>query len=323
MKNLAVVKEEELQNFYQIISTNIKMLRKKNNKPQLDLVLEMGLKSTSFYSKCEKETYTVKLFFLIADLHAKLNEEEWVLAKKLINDLPGEYTKKVLFIKKLEEIGYFRNILQCNDYQCIVKDEKTKNSMHKYIYILNTSYPRKDDKYSLFAYAMDTNLADKDLQSGLNHMMKMNKTELENHKFTDMEKIEDIFEKVEYASNSIDVVIAATATATYVQSGGTSGIAAAKFIAVKKAVIYTAKKFFKKIFSKSVKSKITSSTVKMVKGYALKNFSKSHTKNGIKTGIKALNGADMLGDIEPIGSSIYLYFEPTNIEAKTICKEEK
>lgn len=35
------------------ISGNVQRLRKEKNKPQLDLVLEMGLKSTSFYSKCE------------------------------------------------------------------------------------------------------------------------------------------------------------------------------------------------------------------------------------------------------------------------------
>lgn len=53
MKNLSMVNDEELQKFYEIISHNIKRLRTENNKPQLDLVLEMGLKSTSFYSKCE------------------------------------------------------------------------------------------------------------------------------------------------------------------------------------------------------------------------------------------------------------------------------
>ena len=53
MKNLSVVNDEELQKFYETVSFNIKRLRTKNNKPQLDLVLEMGIKSTSFYSKCE------------------------------------------------------------------------------------------------------------------------------------------------------------------------------------------------------------------------------------------------------------------------------
>jgi len=53
MKNLSVINEEELNEFYEIISYNVQRLRKENKKPQLDLVLEMGLKSTSFYSKCE------------------------------------------------------------------------------------------------------------------------------------------------------------------------------------------------------------------------------------------------------------------------------
>jgi transcriptional regulator with XRE-family HTH domain len=53
MKNLSAVNEQELKKFYTIVSSNVKKIRKQKNKPQLDLVLEMGLKSTSFYSKCE------------------------------------------------------------------------------------------------------------------------------------------------------------------------------------------------------------------------------------------------------------------------------
>lgn len=53
MKNLSVVSDEDVQNSYKIISNNIKRLREKVGKPQLDLVLEMGLKSTAFYSRCE------------------------------------------------------------------------------------------------------------------------------------------------------------------------------------------------------------------------------------------------------------------------------
>ena len=53
MKNLSLVSDEELNDFYNIVAKNIKRLRRKKNKPQLDLVLEMGLRSTSFYSKCE------------------------------------------------------------------------------------------------------------------------------------------------------------------------------------------------------------------------------------------------------------------------------
>ena len=42
-----------MNNFYKIISENVKRIRIEKNKPQLDLVLEMGLKSTAFYSRCE------------------------------------------------------------------------------------------------------------------------------------------------------------------------------------------------------------------------------------------------------------------------------
>jgi len=53
MKDLSIINEEELNKFYETISNNVQRIRKEKNKPQLDLVLEMGLKSTSFYSKCE------------------------------------------------------------------------------------------------------------------------------------------------------------------------------------------------------------------------------------------------------------------------------
>ena len=53
MKNLSLTKNEDIDNFYKIISENVKRIRIEKNKPQLDLVLEMGLKSTAFYSRCE------------------------------------------------------------------------------------------------------------------------------------------------------------------------------------------------------------------------------------------------------------------------------
>ena len=53
MRNLSITSDEDIDNFYTKISNNVKRIRKEKKKPQLDLVLEMGLKSTSFYSKCE------------------------------------------------------------------------------------------------------------------------------------------------------------------------------------------------------------------------------------------------------------------------------
>jgi len=53
MKSLSVINDNELEEYYRIISNNVRRIRKAHAKPQLDLVLEMGMKSTSFYSKCE------------------------------------------------------------------------------------------------------------------------------------------------------------------------------------------------------------------------------------------------------------------------------
>ncbi|MBW6488583.1 helix-turn-helix transcriptional regulator [Sulfurimonas sp.] len=53
MKKLSITDEEELRDFYKTVSENVRAIRKQRNKPQLDLVLEMGLRSISFYSKCE------------------------------------------------------------------------------------------------------------------------------------------------------------------------------------------------------------------------------------------------------------------------------
>ena len=53
MKDLSIVTDSDLKNFYQTISHNVKQKRVERKKPQLDLVLEMGMKSTAFYSRCE------------------------------------------------------------------------------------------------------------------------------------------------------------------------------------------------------------------------------------------------------------------------------
>lgn len=53
MKKLSKVDEKNLKDFYKTVSQNVRTIRKQRNKPQLDLVLDMGLRSISFYSKCE------------------------------------------------------------------------------------------------------------------------------------------------------------------------------------------------------------------------------------------------------------------------------
>ncbi|WP_294932602.1 hypothetical protein [Sulfurimonas sp.] len=47
MKKLSITDEEELRDFYKTVSENVRAIRKQRNKPQLDLVLEMGLRDGS------------------------------------------------------------------------------------------------------------------------------------------------------------------------------------------------------------------------------------------------------------------------------------
>lgn len=49
--------QEEIEQFYKKISTNIKKIRLKHNMTQLDLALEIGIKSVAFYSNCENNKY--------------------------------------------------------------------------------------------------------------------------------------------------------------------------------------------------------------------------------------------------------------------------
>lgn len=49
------ITEEEVNKFHNKISKNIKEIRKKQNKTQLDLSLELGFKNSSFISHVENK----------------------------------------------------------------------------------------------------------------------------------------------------------------------------------------------------------------------------------------------------------------------------
>ncbi len=272
----------------------------------------------TFYNECEKKTYSVKLFFLIANLYSRLNAEEWIIMKNLLENLPDTYTRKVLFMKKLEEIGYFRNIVNYDDYQSVIYDEKSGKEYPKYIYILVTSYPKKDDIQNIFIYAMDTNIEQKDLKNSLNHMMSMDKDTLEEHEFTGTERFETMFVILDIGSDVLDVAIVAFSIASSAPSGGSSIVVGAEALVIKKAIIATMKKFGRKALIKYSKSKVSTSMLKNIKGYAVQNFSRTKVKNGIKKGDKISDKVDLV----LAGSYMYLYFNPTNLESKIICEEQ-
>lgn len=49
--------EDEIKLFYKTLSQKIRHLREEKNITQLDLALDIGIKSVAFYSNCENNRY--------------------------------------------------------------------------------------------------------------------------------------------------------------------------------------------------------------------------------------------------------------------------
>lgn len=56
-KVLSSVSDEEVLEFYRQVSKSIKKIRKEKKISQLDLALDIGIKSVEFYSNCENNRY--------------------------------------------------------------------------------------------------------------------------------------------------------------------------------------------------------------------------------------------------------------------------
>jgi transcriptional regulator with XRE-family HTH domain len=73
------VDKSKLDDFYRLIGSNVKRVRKEKNLSQLELAILIGQKSTSYYSNCEnyknKEHFNLEHLFLISNiLKVDLNE---------------------------------------------------------------------------------------------------------------------------------------------------------------------------------------------------------------------------------------------------------
>jgi transcriptional regulator with XRE-family HTH domain len=56
-ENFSNATDKEIEHFYKEISQKVKHLRTQANMTQLDLSLEIGIKSVAFYSNCENNRY--------------------------------------------------------------------------------------------------------------------------------------------------------------------------------------------------------------------------------------------------------------------------
>ena len=56
-KEFSNVNSDEILEFYKKVSQRVRNLREQNGISQLDLALEIGIKSVAFYSNCENNRY--------------------------------------------------------------------------------------------------------------------------------------------------------------------------------------------------------------------------------------------------------------------------
>lgn len=56
-ENFANSSRDEIEQFYKIVSQKIRYFRESKNITQLDLALDIGIKSVAFYSNCENNKY--------------------------------------------------------------------------------------------------------------------------------------------------------------------------------------------------------------------------------------------------------------------------
>ncbi|MBQ3674267.1 MAG: helix-turn-helix transcriptional regulator [Campylobacter sp.] len=78
-KEFSNVNSDEILEFYKKVSQRVRNLREQNGISQLDLALEIGIKSVAFYSNCENNRYgkhfnLEHIYKISKALNVKMNE---------------------------------------------------------------------------------------------------------------------------------------------------------------------------------------------------------------------------------------------------------
>ncbi|MBP3207316.1 MAG: helix-turn-helix transcriptional regulator [Campylobacter sp.] len=78
-KEFSNVGGDEILEFYKKVSQRVRNLREQNGISQLDLALEIGIKSVAFYSNCENNRYgkhfnLEHIYKISKALNVKMNE---------------------------------------------------------------------------------------------------------------------------------------------------------------------------------------------------------------------------------------------------------
>jgi len=272
--------------------------------------------SQKLFSEFKDPHYSIMSFFYVANAYGNLNEREWKIFKELLETLPYEYDNKIVFLQRIEQSGYFRNIVQQRDYNEYIEQENLDygQSNPKYKYVLLTPYPSQVDR-TLFSAVLETTIDNDMLQKSLVDLISKSKKELEIHKFTTMEKFLGNLETLDNIATVSSVVLAPF-------TGGVS-LSYVAIVAAKKATQVAAKKSFKhfrqkiefnsrKLMNKSIrKSRVVRKSIDSKIGVS--------NRNNIGKVMDATG--DVLTVSSIVGSAALIFFNTNALELKQICQE--
>ena len=268
--------------------------------------------SQKLFSNFKDANYSIISFFYVANAYGNLNKKEWKIFKELLETLPYEYDKKIVFLQRIEQSAYFRNIVEQNDYDEYIDGEYGKSN-RKYKYILLTPYPSQGDK-TLFYTVLNTDINNSLLQKSLVDLITKSKDELEIHEFTKMERF---FGNVDTLENIATVASIGLAPFTGGVSLSYVAIAVAKKAtkeAGKTGIRYLRRKIAlqsRKLINKSIRK------VRVVRK-SIDNKIGISNRNNIG---KIADKIDDVLSIAAIAGSASFFYNSSSLEIKQICQE--
>ena len=269
--------------------------------------------SQKLFYNFKDPNYSIFSFFYVANAYGNLNKKEWKIFKELLETLPSEYDSKIVFLQRIEQSGYFGNIVEKKDYKEYI-DAEYGQSNPKYKYLLLTPYPSQVDK-TLFNAVLQTNIDNKLLQKSLVDLIGKNIDELETHEFTKMERF---FGNVDTLDN-----IATVASIGLVPFTGGASLSYVAVAVAKKASKEAGKKSFR-YFRKKIalqSRKLINKSIKKARVVRNSIDNKIGDLNRNKIG-EITDSIDTALSIVVIAGSASIFFDSSSLKTKQICQEK-
>jgi hypothetical protein len=271
--------------------------------------------SQKLFSKFKDHNYSIMSFFYVANAYGNLTKKEWKIFKNLLKTLPYEYDNKIVFLQRIEQSGYFRNIVEQSDYNDYIKPDDTKYGKNnpKYTYILLTPYPSQEDK-TLFDAVLKTDIDNTLLQKSLVDLILKDRDELETHEFTKMERF---FGNVDTLDN-----IATVASIAIVPFTGGVSLSYVAVAMARKATKEAGKKGFKYLRKKILlqSKKVLNKSIRKVR------VTRKNIDN--KIGVQNQNNIEKIDDsiantfnLLTVAKSASIFFDSSSLNIKQICQE--